>query len=452
MRICIISGSPKGKNSITFQTVRYLAKNFPDCEYATLHVGQKIRSYERDMTAALETIGKADLLLFCYPVYTFLVPSQLHRFIELMKESGIDLSGKCAAQISTSKHFYDTTAHNFIRENCADMGLRYLGGLSADMDDLTKAKGQKEAVDFWNLVLWRAKNGYADITMPCAHADIPPYTRVFANIPKTEGREIVIVANLEESDRDLAAMIDDFRARCPYATRVVNVMDYPFSGGCLGCFGCAADGRCIYKDGFDDFLRNEIQTADAIVYAFTVKDHSMGARMKMFDDRQFCNGHRTVTIGMPVGYLVYGDIANEPNLRMVIEGRADVGQNFLAGIASDADGIAELAETLVYALEEKIVLPQTFLGVGGMKIFRDLIWVMQGMMKADHEFYKEHGMYDFPQKEIGRILMMKGVGAMISNPKIKAKMGNKMTEGMLMPYEKVLKKSEKRKEKSEEKR
>ena len=88
MRICIISGSPKGKNSITFQTVRYIAKNFPGDEYATLHVGQKIRSYERDMTAALDTIGKADLLLFCYPVYTFLVPSQLHRFIELMKEIG----------------------------------------------------------------------------------------------------------------------------------------------------------------------------------------------------------------------------------------------------------------------------------------------------------------------------------------------------------------------------
>ena len=30
------------------------------------------------------------------------------------------------------------------------------------------------------------------------------------------------------------------------------------------------------------------------------------------------------------------------------------------------------------------------------------------------------------------------VGALISNPKIKAKMGNAMNEGMLMPYKKVL--------------
>jgi hypothetical protein len=30
------------------------------------------------------------------------------------------------------------------------------------------------------------------------------------------------------------------------------------------------------------------------------------------------------------------------------------------------------------------------------------------------------------------------VGAMMGNPKIKAKIGNKMNEGMLMPYKKVL--------------
>ena len=82
-----------------------------------------------------------------------------------------------------------------------------------------------------------------------------------------------------------------------------------------------------------------------------------------------------------------------------------------------------------------------------MKIFRDLIWQMQGMMKADHKFYKSHGQYDFPQKKWPRMLAMYAVGAMIGNPKIKAKMGNKMNEGMLMPYKKLLDKTEKEKQK-----
>ena len=74
---------------------------------------------------------------FCGPaVYTFLVPYQLHRFIELMKASGKDFSSKMATQVTTSKHFYDITAHRFIEDNCADMGIRFLDGLSADMDDI----------------------------------------------------------------------------------------------------------------------------------------------------------------------------------------------------------------------------------------------------------------------------------------------------------------------------
>ena len=36
----------------------------------------------------------------------------------------------------------------------------------------------------------------------------------------------------------------------------------------------------------------------------------------------------------------------------------------------------------------KLSRPANFYGVGGMKIFRDLIYVMQGLMKADHKFYK----------------------------------------------------------------
>ena len=237
-------------------------------------------------------------------------------------------------------------------------------------------------------------------------------------------------------------MIDRFCAVLPHKTRIVNIREYPFQGGCLGCFNCAVSGKCVYKDGFDDFLRGSIQTAQAIVYAFTIRDHSMGARFKLYDDRQFCNGHRTVTMGMPVGYLVSGPYASEFNLQTIVEGRAQVGGNFLAGVATDEQDtdrqIDLMAGKLAYALEKKYVPPQNFYGVGGMKVFRDLIWLMQGMMKADHKFYKAHGQYDFPQKKWPTMLKMYLVGALISSPKIKAKMGNAMNEGMIAPYKKLL--------------
>ena len=99
-----------------------------------------------------------------------------------------------------------------------------------------------------------------------------------------------------------------------------------------------------------------------------------------------------------------------------------------------------MVQNLCHALENKFVPPQNILDIGCMKIFLDLIWFMQGMMKSDHKFFKAHGQYDFPQKKRSTILKMYVVGALISNPKLKAKMGNQMNEDMVMPYRKLLEK------------
>ena len=442
MKILIVNGSPKGKYSVTLQTLNYLALKFPQHDFKVIHAGQQIKKIQRDFSSSKKALEEADLIVFSYPVYTFIAPCQLHYFIDLMKENNVDVAGKFATQITTSKHFWDITAHRYIEDNCQDMGMKFIKGLSADMDDLTTEKGQKDALEFFKYILWSKENDRSEPIIPAAEAKtLSKVTVPEAASEKSKG-DIVIVADLKEADSQLGQMIERFKAVMPMNTRVVNIAEYPFKGGCLGCFNCAVDGTCVYKDGFDAFLRNEIQAADAIVYAFTIKDHSMGPLFKMYDDRQFCNGHRTVTMGMPVTYLVSGEYSKEMNLRMILEGRAEVGGNFLAGIGSDefdADSsIDRMADMLTYALKNKYVQPANFYGVGGMKIFRDLIYTMQGMMKADHKFYKSHGQYDFPQKHKGRLVAMYLVGALLSSDKIKSKMGNKMTEGMLMPYKKVM--------------
>lgn len=438
MKICVINGSPRGKNSVTLQTLLYLEKRFPAHEFDFLNVGAGIQSFERDMSGAVEAIRSAELLLFSYPVYTFLVPSQLHRFIELMKHSGADFKDIYVSQISTSMHFYDITAQRFIEENCHDMGMRVIHGLSAGMEDLLNVQGQKDAEEFFRYVIYCVENDIYE-SAPTVQPKSPgEYAQTLSPGIKQEGFDTVIVGDLREGDESLRAMIKDFTALYPYKTRFVNIGDFEFKGGCLGCFGCTATGKCVYKDGFDSMLRNSIQNADATIYAFTIRDHSMGSRFKMFDDRQFCNGHRTVTEGRSVAYIINGDYEHEENLKTLLEARAQVGHNFFAGAGYDIPSMENTARRLAYALEHKYVQPRNFYGVGGMKIFRDLIWMMRGLMKADHQFYKARGLYDFPQKRLGRMLAICLLGALMRNSKNSGKMRERFNKGMMTPYEKVL--------------
>ena len=219
-----------------------------------------------------------------------------------------------------------------------------------------------------------------------------------------------------------------------------SYLDLIREAGTRGATALSTEFMCVELRS--KVLRDNIQTADATVYAFAIRDHSMGYRFKLYDDRQFCNGHRTVTMGRPVGYLIDGQLSAEPNLRELIEARAQVGGNPLARIAGnegDVDReIDALAQELDYAIEHDFQQPANFYGVGGMKIFRDLIWLMQGLMKEDHRFYKEHGFYDFPQKRRGRVAGMYLVGSMMQNKKLSKKLGANMTKGMLMPYQKVI--------------
>ena len=209
MRIAVINGSPKGKNSITLQTTLYLSKKYTEHEFEVLNAAQIIKLLERDFSRAEKILTSADAVIFSYPVYTFLAPYGLHRFIELLKASGIDLSGKYATQISTSKHFFDVTAARYVEDNIADFGMKYVNGLLADMDDLLKKEGRAEAERFFEYFLWSIEKGHCDARP--AITSLTPYSPVMATLPSpaAEGgeRDIVIITDETDPNSSLSAMI-----------------------------------------------------------------------------------------------------------------------------------------------------------------------------------------------------------------------------------------------------
>ncbi|MFI3205770.1 MAG: iron-sulfur protein [Clostridia bacterium] len=443
MNILVLNGSPKGKNSVTLQTSLFWQKKFPEHEFEFLNAASRIKAFEKDFSTAKLALEKAELVIFSYPVYTFLAPYQLHRFIELMKENDVSLKGKFATQISTSKHFFDITAHKYIEENCYDLDAKYIVGLSADMEDLLESKGREQAVNFFEKLIFDIDNDiYLTISNKKEKTKKPVYQTSLKEVEKTGKKDVLIVTNVADEDINLKNMIADFKASSKNPVREINIRKFKFSGGCLGCMNCSTTAKCIYKDGFDDYLRNEIQNSDSIVYAYTIENHYTHSSFKCYDDRQFCNGHRSVTHGMSVAYIISGDYQNEPNVQTLVRGRSDVGGVYLAGVATDefdtASEIKKLALSLEYCLENEMDKPETFYGVGGTKIFRDLVYLMQGMMKADHKYYKKNGIYDFPQKKKMKIMQMKLIGSLMSNQAVRKKMKGSMSDFILMPYTKII--------------
>ncbi len=245
MKVLVLNGSPKGKYSITLQTSLYLEQKFPEHKFQCLNVGQHIKTYEKNFSDAADAITYADLIIFSYPVYTFIAPSQLHRFIELLKASGLNIAGKFVTQITTSKHFYDVTAHKYIQENCQDLGAKFIKGLSADMDDLLTDNGRKAAIDFFEYVCWSMEHDVYE-TIPnsqAAPAHIPVDSYTSARDEKSG--DVVIVTDCTKNDMQLNDMINRFRAVLKHKSRTANIAEYPFRGGCLGCFNCASTGKCI---------------------------------------------------------------------------------------------------------------------------------------------------------------------------------------------------------------
>ena len=53
MKVLMLNGSPKGENSVTLQTVRYLELLHPEHTFEVLHVGARIKGLERDFAPAV---------------------------------------------------------------------------------------------------------------------------------------------------------------------------------------------------------------------------------------------------------------------------------------------------------------------------------------------------------------------------------------------------------------
>ena len=145
MKIAVLNGSPKGKLSATLQYVNFIQKKFPHHELKIFHIASTIKKIEKDekiFQEIMDDVRSSEGVLWAFPLYYLLVSSQYKRFIELLweKKGGDAFKDKYAALLTTSIHFFDHTAHNYMRAICEDLDMKFVGLFSAEMFDLLRER------------------------------------------------------------------------------------------------------------------------------------------------------------------------------------------------------------------------------------------------------------------------------------------------------------------------
>ena len=182
-------------------------------------------------------------------------------------------------------------------------------------------------------------------------------------------------------------MIDVFLRAYPNRVEVVDINEFPYEGACQGCLRCELVGRVRPPGRLPGFYQTLVNSCEGPV------THDRAAPVwKLFLDRTFSNGHRTSMMGKHSCYLVAGPLSQLPGVRQFMEGKDRVGRENSMGIVSDEEAdsrrlealIVDLAGRLDRAARAKYQKGINFLGLGGIRIFRDLIYGMRGVVRDDH--------------------------------------------------------------------
>lgn len=417
MKIIVLSGSPKGELSITLQYVHFLQNNFPQHEFKVFHVSQRIKKIAEDENVFREIIDEvrsSDGVLWAFGVFVLAAPSQYMRFVELISERRVEdaFKDKYTAVLTTSIHFFDHTAHNYMRAVCEDLNMRYADALSLDLIDLMKESRRQDLTTFAQNFFEAIEKRFATARLfkPLVFSDSVYQPSLLDKKINTKGKNIVVLTDAYDSNSNLGKMIDRFKRSFTKEIEVIDLNDIDIRGGCLGCMRCGYDYRCVQKDGFADFYNNRVRTADIVVFAGEVRGRYLSSKWKEFYDRAFFWNHTPSLVGKQLGYIISGPLSQTPNLIQILEASSTTRQDANhAEIITDECGNSEeldaqlqsFGERLISYSEKGYIRPQNFLAIGGHKVFRDNIWGRLRMIwQADHRYYKKHGKYDFPQKDL----------------------------------------------------
>ena len=456
MKFVVLNGSPKGDISVTMGYIRLIEANFKQNEFKYINVAQLISKIEKDsqlFDSIIEEIKNCDGVIWAFPLYVFTAHSNYQRFIDLVFERGVQpaFAGKYTFALTTSIHFYDHTATNYINAVCDDLDMVFVDYFSPKMYDVENQMTRQNLINFMQHFIDCIKD---KVTFPKNYSQVNyipvDYTPLQTKCKiDSKNKNIVILAEHLEN-KNVKNMVYKFKDCFTQNVELLTIADFGIKGGCLGCMKCGYNYSCVYegKDDYTKVYNEKLKTADIIIFAGTIKNRYLSSDFKRFLDRAFFNTHTPSLTGKQMGFIFSGALSQNANLREIFDAFVQWQQSNLVAFITDEVQTIELLDSQLESLAQNAVKlsninyikPANFLGVAGAKIFRDDIYGdIRFPFVADYKAYKASGTFDFPHKKYISRIRNSIFALMVKIPSFRKEIyNNQIIPSMVQPFQKYI--------------
>jgi multimeric flavodoxin WrbA len=455
MKVLVLNGSPKGDEcSVSMKHMHYLQKRV-DNDYAVVPVAKDIRKIENDepyFHGIIEKIRDADIIVWVFPVYLYMVPSQLKRFVEIVfdrKKEGV-FAGKYSTSLSTSAMIYDYPAHEYIHAISEDLRMTYMPGFSFEAvmeKSLLDGKIRESFIAHFKRMVLSAENKAA---YPVKYAEIPKEghaysrkTREYAT--KKDDKRITVISD-HAPGSNLERMVDAFISSSRYAVEVVNLNDIVFSGGCAGCLQCQFEGACIFPDDVRGIFQDKIIGSAGVVFAATIVDRHVSSRFKAFLDRSIFMAQTPTLRGKFAGFLVSGPLRRMELVGQFIE--IYISNRFMIQVGTVSDEyqdsyqltriIAAFAENMANHIEDGISMTSSFFSRTYHLMLREMLSIISSAKRNAYNYHRKHKLFDYPHKNAKHVFQKNLYNVLFNFPILKYKVRKNIVKLQLSPYDKLL--------------
>ena len=384
MKICVLSCSPKGENSLGLQSAKFLQQFYPD-DVFDIHFTSTVKCSDEVVNSACE----ADLVMILSSIFHLNIHGQMMSMLDelaakLKAKLGDDINKKYFTYVTSSNFIYDIGAHKYVKHWARSEKLNFLRLLSLKDDSLLTEKGREE------LYRWFA---YTKETIE--------YLRSGATPKVTEKRKVSILNDLlpEASVRRVA---DLYEARgCE--VDIVNLSEYEIKP-CNACFACYSNRVCCMKDDMEKLIDRLGTNTDLMINMGTLRYGMLSQKYKFFTDRHVQFGRAGTSDEFVRITFVESD--EDPIERMESmnefsqweDAITGVGRDYGAGthfmrIGDEEIDISRQVDDTILIMNNELIGQRSVFSECLNTRFAELAHLLQFMVPIDYEHFKKDGYY-----------------------------------------------------------